>query len=205
MRRWWLPILLYLVAAPALAQTTVNSSCTAAAGWATTPTNALAGPDSAYAITAVTGQPSLNITTCAFAIPAGATINGIQIRVVGCGNGTTGQRTMNVNVIGTTSCNTKTIVLNTCPSNLDTTVGTTVDTWGCANLSPSVVNASGFGATINTNTSHAQTEQIDLVTLSVTYTGGTTSTTTTTTTIASTTTTTTVGPVARRRRIFRFQ
>jgi hypothetical protein len=168
--RW---LLLLLLASPAFAQVTVNSNCTAAAGWATTPTNALAGPDSAYAITAATGQPSLNVTTCAFTIPSGATINGIQIRVVGCGNGTTGQRTLSVNVTGPSGCVAKTTVQTTCATNSDVTLGSTVDLWSCTSILDTDVNASTFGATVQTNTSHSQTEQVDLITLSVTYTGGT--------------------------------
>lgn len=185
MRALCTAVLVLLASCGALAAT-ATSSCTSAIGWSTTPTNALAGPDSAYAITAITGQPQLQITNCAMGIPAGSTINGIQVRVVGCANGTTGQRTWDINVLGLGTCTLKPQVYTACATNSDLTLGGVADTWSCTGVSQSAVNANTFGASVSTDTSNSQTQQVDLVTITVTYTAGT------------------GGPAAGARRLFRF-
>jgi hypothetical protein len=165
--------LLLALWATAAAAATATSTCTAATGWATTPTNALAGPDAAFAQTAVTGQPQLQITSCAMALPAGSTVNGIQVRVVGCGAGTTGQKAIDVNLLGLGTCTAKlALAQSTCATTTDQTVGGVADLWSCSGVSQSAVNATTFGAGVSTNTSNSASNSIDLVTLTVTYTAG---------------------------------
>src|SRR5215831_7935742 len=162
-------LLAWLLALPtATWAATATSTCTVGTGWATTPGNAAQGsnqtPDGALASTAVTGQPLLSITTCGLTssvIPAGSTINGVQVRTVGCGSGTTGQRAINVNLLGVGTCTAKTgLSQGACGTMTDQTSGTTSDTWSCTALTLANVNATTFGASVQTNTSNSATNSI---------------------------------------------
>lgn len=168
-------LLALLLVSPAWAAT-ATSTCTVASGWATTPNNALAGPDGSFATTAVTGQPLLSVTSCAMAVPAGGTITGIQVRVVSCGSGTSGQKALLINILGLGACTGKvtTSTPATCPTTVDQGLNpaATNDLWGCPSVSLSNVNATTFGASVQTNTSNSATNSVDLISITVTYTPG---------------------------------
>jgi hypothetical protein len=163
-------IALVLLTAQCAVAATANSSCSAATGWATTPTNVLAD-DANSAQTAVSGQPQLLITSCAMGLPAGSTVQGIQVQVKGCGSGTTGQRRVDVNLLGLGTCTAKLALSQaSCPTMTDQTVGGTADLWSCTSVSDTNVNATTFGASIQTNTSNSSNVQAQWLQLIVTYT-----------------------------------
>jgi len=159
---------------PGVAQADVTSaqSPSAAAGtsW-TTPANALTS-NSVYTTYNVATQNYLQLTGFGFAIPAGATINGVQASVRGLSSGSNNaNRTIQVGLTtnGTALAGTaKTQILTATVANY--ALGTTSDVWGAA-LTAANVNASTFGVLIRDNdTTVSGIFSIDYVSLTITYT-----------------------------------
>lgn len=183
----------------ALADTAGPRVCTASSGtnW-TNPTNVLAN-DANYAVYNNAGSNPMNVTTCGFSIPTDATVTGVQVRIIGCGTGSTAaRRRIQANLLGAGTCTAKT-TLNQALSthcggsgaDTDQTVGATNDTWSCTALTASAVNATAFGVAITDNDGTANELDEQYVEITVTYAPATTTTSTTTTTTTTTVTTTT--------------
>ncbi len=160
--------------------TTVATPPTSASGTWTNPTNALTSNNS-YATYTGTGAAVLTLGSYGFNIPAGSTINGIQVTVEGLSSGTNAtNRTIRVGVtkngtadVGTTKTQALTTTENTY------TLGTTSDLWGTT-WTVADINAGTFGIRVRDNdTTSSGTFSIDVVNIIVTYTppvNGTTAT-----------------------------
>jgi hypothetical protein len=153
----------------------------------TNPTNVSAN-DAAWATQSVGStvcSTALSISAIGFAIPTGATINGIQTQVVGkasrtsalrldnfdgCAGTTPGVQLTKVAAtgIGTKKTNSTTWVTTNSTFNF----GSTLDLWGTT-FSPAEVNASGFGFLLvidNSDASFSVTASVDYMSVTVTYT-----------------------------------
>ena len=156
-----------------------TSSAGTGANWIN-PNNALTS-NTVYATFTGTSQQYLVLTVYGFAIPAGSTINGIQVSVKGYSSGTSNNnRTIQVAltkngtaVVGTA----KTQALATTDNTF--TLGTTADLWGTT-WALTDINATTFGVMIRDNdTTSSGTFYIDYVSVIVTYTLPATTTTVT--------------------------
>ena len=149
-----------------------NPTSTAGSGanW-TNAVNALTS-NTVYATFTGTTQQYLLLTNYGFAIPAGSTINGVQVSVKGMSSGgNPAARTIQVALTtdGSTVAGTaKTQQL--AATDAAYTLGTTADVWG-ATLTQALVNGTSFGVMIRDNdTTSNGTFSIDVATITVTYT-----------------------------------
>ena len=153
--------------------TTAITPPTSASGTWTTPTNALTSNNS-YATYTGTGQAVLTLGSYGFNIPAGSTINGIQVTVEGQSSGSNpSNRTIRVGITknGTadaTASSYKTQALTT--SEATYSLGTTSDLWGTT-WTVAEINAGSFGVRVRDNdTTSSGTFSIDVVSIAVSYT-----------------------------------
>jgi len=161
-----------------------NGGTGSGVGW-TGPTN-IATTNAVYAtqsVAALNNSTDLSTSTLGFSIPAGATINGIQVDVVRHASAVTSldfadtigsglPRVSISKVAGTRTGTPKTEGTQWGTTDATTTFGSGADLWGTTWTSTEI-NATGFGAVIsceNTNGALARTASIDSILITVTYT-----------------------------------
>lgn len=180
-------IIVFMLVALAFASTQgPNSAATiTGTGW-TSPTSA-ATTDATYAtinIASIGCSSNLTFSAYGFSIPAGATINGITVAVVGHASRTTALDMSNANLCGSGVQLTK--VAGTGVGTVDNTettswaitdstftLGSGASLWGTT-WTPTEINASGFGVlvSIENKNASATTAFVDSVLITVTYTPG---------------------------------
>ncbi len=164
-------------AGPTAPGTLVSDSSVGAVAW-TNPGNAAASDDSwATAVigAAVTPSEYLKVTNFGFAIPSGATIDGITVTIERSATQANRVNDSAVRIVkgGTIGSTDKGSATNWPTSDGSANYGGAADLWG-ETWAYTDINNSGFGAAISASStgSGTRTARIDLITITVTYTEG---------------------------------